>query len=291
MFKDQYTPKTCERTRRTLLATVGMTAFGGLAGCIGGEENDNGDTTETSSVPGLQLSLRADVGVTTDDQGQVTKWADQSGNGYDFSPPRAEARPGLTEETSVGTPALSFNGDGQFLLREDTAGIANDSARTFVIACRLTDTAERSPFFMQGKFNATDENANAYGVEANTYRTAGERFGVYLISVANDSERGTDTNYHIHTIQTESFPELEEIRNTTTYYVDGTETSFAHTGGGAFNSPFDGTASAVGAFPQENPGASHTGEIAEIRAYNRALSDDERSAVESTMADRYGIDI
>jgi hypothetical protein len=286
MYEDQRT-ETENTNRRAILATVGTTALGAVAGCLGGDDSKNGD----DSIPGLQLSLRADSGVTTDDQGRVETWADQTDNGHDFSSLRPAARPGLSEETASGTPALTFNGEGQFLLREDTTGIPNDSARTFVVVSRLTDPAARSPMFMQGRLNATGGNSNAYGIEANTFNTAGERFGVYLISVANDSERETDTNYHIHTIRTESFPALEDIRNTTTYYVDGAETPFEHTGGGTFNSPFDGSASSIGSFSQEQPGVTHTGEIAEIRAYDRALTEDQRSTVESELADRYGIGI
>jgi hypothetical protein len=254
----------------------------------GGEIATESDESETDS-PSPVLSLSADTGVTADSEGQVETWADQSGNGYDFSPPRAEARPELTEDAAGGNPALTFDGEGQFLLREDTLGIPDDSARTFVIVCKLDDIDVRSHFFFQGTLNASDAGSNFYGVEANTYNTVGERFGVYLVSVANDSERETDSNYHIHTIRTESFPTLEDIRDTTTYYVDGAETPFSHTGGGAFNSPFEGDSTAIGATPKEDPPITHTGEIAAIRVYDTALSSSERESVESELADTYGI--
>lgn len=273
--------------RRPLLAAAGAATLGGLAGCFGGGTTDTG----AQSVSGLRLALRADAGVTTDDEGRVETWADQSDNDYDFSPPRAEARPGVSEDAAGGNPALMFDGQGQLLLRKDTLGIPDDSARTFVVVSRLTDVAARSPFFFQGRLNATGTDSNAYGVEANTFKTAGERFGVYLISVAHDAERTTDTNYHVHTIRTESFPTLDGLRSTTTYYVDGAQSGFEHTGGGVFNSPFEGNASAVGGFAQEAPSVTHTGEIAEVRAYDRALEDDERSSIESALADKYGIEI
>ena len=276
--------------RRALLAAIGTAALGGLAGCSG-SGGDDGTTTPGEGVAGLRVALRADENLTTDGQGRVETWGDRSGNGYDFAPPRAAARPGMTEEAAGGNPALTFDGEKQFLLREDTLGIATDSARTFVVVSRLTDRLGRSPFFFQGKLNATGASSNAYGLEVNTFNTAGERFGVYLISVANDAERETDTRYHIHTLRTESFPTLEGLRDTTTYYIDGVETPFEHTGGGTFNSPFEGNASAIGAFPNEDTSTTHTGEIAEIRAYDRALTDDERSTIESALADRYGIDL
>jgi hypothetical protein len=274
-----------------LVTTVGV----GLAGCSGDETEPTGSASGTGGAggngPSPVLSLSADMGVTTDSDGQVETWADQSGNGYDFSPPRAEARPGLTQNAAGGNPALTFDGDGQFLLREDTLGIPDDSARTFVVVSKLDDIDVRAHFFFQGTLNASGADSNFYGVEANTYNTVGERFGVYLVSVANDSERETDSNYHIHTIRTESFPTLEEIRDTTTYYVDGAETSFSHTGGGAFNSPFEADSTAIGANTKEDPSGTHTGEIAAVRVYDSALSSSERESVESNLADTYGISI
>lgn len=281
------------RSSAGLVATVGV----GLAGCFsdgsGPTESATGSATGTTggsaSGPSPVLSLSADMGVTTDSNGQVESWADQSGNGYNFSPPRSEARPGLTQNAAGGNPALTFNGDGQFLLREDTLGIPDDSARTFVIVSRLDDIEARAQFLFQGTLNASDSGSNFYGVEANTYNTAGERFGVYLVSVANDAQRQTDTNYHIHTLRTESFPVLDDIRDTTTYYVDGAETPFSHTGGGTFNSPFEGNSTAIGANTKEDPSISHTGEIAAVRVYDTALSSSDRESVESDLADTYGI--
>jgi hypothetical protein len=276
-------------TRRSLLATVGAATLGGVAGCLG--DSGDGGTVTPDDLPGLRLSMRADRGVTTDDKGRVESWIDQSEQDYEFTARGGESLPGLAENAAGGKPAITFDGDGQYFLREDTLGIADGRARTVVVVSRLTDTEARSPFFMQGRLDASGGGSNAYGLEANTFNTDGERFGVYLVSVANDAERATDTNYHVHTLRTRSFPVLEDIRETTTYYVDSTETAFSHTGGGAFNSPFQGTASAIGAFPERDAGTTLSGEIAAIRVYNRALSTDERTTVETTMADRYGIDL
>jgi hypothetical protein len=303
MAGDQYSRGIGTTRRRTLLAAVGTATLGGLAGCSGGDTTDtddeepgeygNDDTTDTeaTAIPGLRLALRADTGVTTDDEGRVETWADQSGNGYDFSVDTPEWRPTITKEAVNGQPALTFDGEDDYFLREDTLGIDNDSPRTFVVVSRLADPTRRSKFLSQGKLDSGGGDSNFYGIEANTWHTAGERFGVYLISVAHDSEHSTDTNYHVHTLRTESFSNLEEIRNTSTYYVDGSESPISHTGGGTFNSPFEGDSTAIGSFTHSNGGGGHFGEIAEIRVYDRALTDDERSTVESTLADRYGLDL
>lgn len=273
------------RRRRTVLAAVGSGTLAGLAGC-GGILGSG-----SSGIGGLRLALRADGEVTTDSEGRVETWVDGSDEGNDFSTPRPASRPTLTEDAVGGSPALTFDGDDDYLLREDTLGIPDDGARTVVVACRLAETTPRSPFFVQGTLGSAGEESNHYGLEANTFNTAGERFGVYLVSVGHDAKRATDTGYHVHTLRTGSFPGLEGIRESTTYYVDGAETAFAHSGGGTFNDTFRADASAVGAFPAEETGDTHHGEIAEVRVYDRALPAGDRETVESEVADRYGIDL
>lgn len=284
-------PSPCS-SRRAVLGAIGAGTLTALAGCSGGGDggsSENGGDDTGTDEPSPVLSLSADTGVTTDSEDMVEIWVDQSGNGYDFSPPRTEARPGITENAAGGNPTLTFDGEDQFLLREDTLEIPNDSARTFVTVSRLDDIDVRSAFFFQGKRNSSGEDSNFYGLEANTFNTTGERFGVYLISVAHDSERETDSNYHIQTLRTESFPTLEDIRDTTTYYVDGEEMQFSRTGGGNKNSPFEGDSTAIGAFTVEQPSDSDTGEIAAVRVYDTALSSSERESVESDLSDTYGI--
>ncbi len=283
-MEDRRDSPTTRMRRRTVLASIGTGALAAVAGCTGGGGGDGGG-------PSAALRLSADEGVTTDDQGRVETWADQSGNGYDFAVDTAAWRPTLTEDAVEGQAALTFDGEDDYLLREDTLGIDNDSPRTFVVVSRLADTTSRSPFLMQGKLDASGLNSNSYGIEANTFNTAGERFGVYLISVAHDSEHPTDTNYHVHTLRTESFSNLEEIRDSTTYYVDGAESPINHTGGGTFNSQFEGDSTAIGAFARSDGGGGHVGEIAAVRVYDSALTDSERDSVESDLSDTYGISL
>ena len=58
----------------------------------------------------------------------------------------------------------------------------------------------------------------------------------------------------------------------------------------ARNSPFAADSTALGAFPGSSPGAVLHGELAEVRVYDRALDDEERSSVEPSLATKYGID-
>jgi hypothetical protein len=70
-----------------------------------------GDTPQL--IPNLGLWLKADAGVTLD-TGAVQAWADQSGNGRDFSAPAPTNRPAYSG-TLNGLPVLTFDGGTDYL--------------------------------------------------------------------------------------------------------------------------------------------------------------------------------
>jgi len=278
--------ETVGSSRRRVLASVG--ALAGLAGCTDALPGGSDATPTASGVDGLRLWLHPESGTETNGD-TVRTWQDASPNGYDFTQEDGALQPTLVEDAVAGNSALRFDGEDDRFVRRDALGITPDSARTFVVVCRLSDPAARSPYLMQGVFDATGGESNAYGLEANTFNTAGERFGTYLVSVAHDSERSTNTNYNVHVVRTADFPELGAIEESTSYYVNGEEVPIEHTGGGVRNSPFAGESTAIGAFPQSSPSTLMHGEIAEIRVYDRALDEGDRSTVEADLLDTYGI--
>jgi hypothetical protein len=86
--------------------------------------------TPTQTLPvsaGLQLWLRADASVTTNNSGVVTKWADQSGLGNDALATDPTHAPTLQLNSLNGLPTLRFNGTPQYL---DVANSANISGLT-----------------------------------------------------------------------------------------------------------------------------------------------------------------
>lgn len=244
-------------------------------------------TDDTAALNGLQLWLHPDSETSTTDSG-VETWRDDSGNDYDLTQSDQSLRPSLVENAVNGHSVLRFDGEDDRLLRRDALGISDDSARTFVVVSKLSDPAARSPLFMQGTYDSSDTDANYYGLEANTFRTDGERFGLYLVSVAKDTETPTDTDYNVHVLQTGDFADLSAMETSTTYHINGQETSFSDTPGGARNSPFAADSTALCAFPASSP-STLTGEVAEVRVYDRTLTEDERSSVESSLMDKYGI--
>jgi hypothetical protein len=237
---------------------------------------------------GLQLLLNGNTAVASA-EGNVELWEDVTGDGFNFTQSDPAKRPTLIEEAVNGYPALRFDGEDDHFVRDGTLGISNDSARTVAVVCKLTDLAARSPYLMQGKFGATDTESNAYGLEANTYGTASERFGLYLISAAKDAELSTDTNYNVHVLRTGDASSLSAMEESTTYHVNGQQIPFTDTEGGVENDQLEADSTAIGAFPESDPSVLMHGEIAEIFVFDRALPDSERSALEQGLFEKYGL--
>ncbi|MCY2967826.1 MAG: PSD1 and planctomycete cytochrome C domain-containing protein [Planctomycetota bacterium] len=63
----------------------------------------------------LVLHLRADLGVETDSEGRLTRWADQSPAGHHATQAEAESRPAVVQDSIQGHAALSFDGKRRFL--------------------------------------------------------------------------------------------------------------------------------------------------------------------------------
>lgn len=283
-------------TRRKMLAATGALTTAGLAGCTeqtgesGTATNTPTETPVTSMPDGLTLWLHPESETVTGDQG-VETWRDDSGNGYDLTQSVDQYRPALVEDAVAGNAALQFDGEDDHLLREDTVGVANDSARTFVVVAALSDRNARSPLLTQGTYGANGGEVNHYGLEANTFNTSGNRFGAFLVNDAYDSERETDTEYHVHTLRTETFPDAADIQSSTTYYVDGSEAAISVAASSdSDGTEFAGDTTALGSFALPSPSEVMHGSIAEVRVYDRALGDNEREFVESALLEQYGID-
>jgi len=249
---------TLHATRRTMLAATGAVTLGGLAGCTGltDQETEAGTATETptrtpvTSMPdGLTLWLHPGSETVVGEDG-VETWRDDSGNGNDLGQSVGDYRPALVEDAVAGTAALAFDGEDDHLLREDTVGVSNGSPRTFVVVAALSDRSVRSPMLTQGVYGSNGAEVNHYGIEANTFGTSGNRFGAFLVDAAYDTERGTDTEYHVHTLRTETFPDAAAVQSSTTYYVDGSETAIQVTASGdSSGTEFAGDATALAPSP------------------------------------------
>ena len=68
------------------------------------------------SISGLRVHLRADLGITKDGSDKVATWADQSGNGLDFTQPDyADWKPVWLATSGTGQPTIRFDGSNDNL--------------------------------------------------------------------------------------------------------------------------------------------------------------------------------
>lgn len=62
------------------------------------------------SISGLRVHLRADLGITKDGSDLVSAWADQSGNGLDFTQATGANQPLWLATSGTGQPTVRFDG-------------------------------------------------------------------------------------------------------------------------------------------------------------------------------------
>lgn len=70
---------------------------------------------EPEAVQNAALWVRADAGVSTDADGKLTQWTDQSGNGHNGTPLKSAKTPVLVQNSIGGKPALQFKDGDQII--------------------------------------------------------------------------------------------------------------------------------------------------------------------------------
>lgn len=119
------------RFRWSILACTFL-CFGAFAQMAQGQ-------TEPDDLPGLELWLRSDVGLTVSETGKVGEWQDQSGQGNHATQVSGSLKPNFVEDVLFGYPSVRMDGFNDFmvfpeintirtvfwLVREDTDANAN----------------------------------------------------------------------------------------------------------------------------------------------------------------------
>ncbi len=232
---------------------------------------------------GLALWLRADMGLATLDGGAVCRWDDISGKTHPFAP--GSATPPALDPTGIkGKPGVSFIGPNHHLYRPDVIGLAATSGRTIAAFGRTVDTTRRFQYFVQG---TTGSAGTYFGLDANTFSTAGSREGVYVTNNAYDSNVATSANPRSHVFSISSFTPGGALPGVLAYAVDGVDTTLTRNAGGLGNGTVEdfstANVTAIGAGVAGFTGA----ELGELLVYDHALTLAERLAVSQYFAARY----
>ncbi len=216
----------------------------------------------------LRLWLRADLGVTTDSLGGVQSWADQSGEGRDAIQPTESRRPTVSATGVGGRAALSFN--GQFL----TAPLNIDPATVPDVTMLVVFNSKTAATTRRGLLSHDD---GGYDRTIGLDDRSGTNFGYFTGSYANSFfTLVPDTSYLVtamYTPTTFSGWLNGEQKVDAAPVANGSGLSVFHIGGNVAFSEY------------------WLGDIVEVIVYYRALTSDERSALETGLGRRYGIPV
>lgn len=125
----------------------------------------NGNSFSPNKLPNLSLWLRSDLGITLNGS-NVSSWADQSGNGRDFTQGTAAAQPAYVSSGGAkNRPYLDFDGVNDYLYR--ASGWSPTGAQTVIIVFK-TDAAP-SPGVAAGILGISDAGTGQIDIENIVY--------------------------------------------------------------------------------------------------------------------------
>ncbi len=223
---------------------------------------------------GLQLWLKADAGTTTDANGGVTQWLDQSGKGNNALQIDPTASPVLTNNAVNGKPALRFDGANDFLEVADSDSVSLTNDLTTFFALRFTDFATFRAIWTKTSNNLPNPT-DMYVQPSN------RRFRLYRGSGVASGIQPSDANepFNAGAFLLAGF--TLGANNVTHYFnglLNGNSTMTV--------TPTDGNGPLrIGR--RMDTSTWMKGEIAEIVIFDRALPASERLSVERYLAEKY----
>jgi len=230
---------------------------------------------------GLTLWLRGDRGVYATDQHRVCAWADQSANKFLFKA-SSGTRP-LWGAASLGAQSgIDFDTTTSLLSITGVLGIPATSGRTFIAVVQSVDTTGRFAAVQQGQSGSP---GTYLGMDANTFNTAGSHEGVYICNNSYDAAASTSTAARVHVYTIDTMVPGQPVLTNIDYRVNGAPQMLSRDSGGLGNGNIEDFSGAN--FTLVAAGAHAI--MAEAIIYNRALSIEERGAVETALKTRYGI--
>jgi hypothetical protein len=259
--------------------------------------------TLPDDLPGLQLWLRPDAGVTTNAAGRVEAWADQSGNARDAARSGTAGTLKLVMREGIGAlPAVQFAGgtDNAFLSVAPYTPDATNDLTVFVVARALpqADTGTIRPLV----------SAGPPGSGQGLFCIAGSRpwsdVGKTIPSVGALGCFGRGYGSSVPYSEFAATNDLPNFAPGAGHVAVMTLDAAANSGKGRFAAFFDGiarrTANGTSTTPAAGPVAiggtpavnsyRFDGFIGDVLIYDRVLSDDERNAVGWYLQSRYGLE-
>ena len=220
------------------------------------------------SFAGLRLWLKADTGVSRDNNGSVVTWQDQSGLRHDVQQLTTASKPGYEAGGINGRPTIKLNGS-QFLTGVTTAALKPESI-TILAVYKTAAVNTWAPIVLQPYASGGwSPPYYAWGLGA-TYESDGSPMLHTAIGGAwKTSRSGVPTP-----LNTPVFAAAVYDKNSgSSLYVNGD-----HKGGLTLSGPITYSTGNTFYLGRNPVGEALNGEIAEVLVYDRVLSAAEREA-------------
>ncbi|MGA2659072.1 MAG: LamG-like jellyroll fold domain-containing protein [Verrucomicrobiota bacterium] len=233
-----------------------------------------GQGPATPPASGLVLWLRADKGVTTNSDGTVAEWADQSGLGNNAFQTNSAAAPMLVINAATSRPALEFNGtSSQYLDVASAPSVVIQGDISSFCAFNVADVATAHTLW--GKTTNDFAFPWDYGtvVGGNLFIGRGNNNGVAPVYSSGAVEPGSP-----------AVAGFTVAGSLASLYIDGEPAGSGVFGYGALDV---GTPLRIGSL--DDLTNQFAGTISEVLIYNRALSGNDLVQVNTYLAGRSSI--
>lgn len=229
-------------------------------------------------VPVLTTWFRADAITGVANGATLATWTDSSGNGFTATQPTAGQRPTYIQNSLNGLPVVRFNSTNQTYL-----AFSRPVQDNFTILCvfRSSRGIGTGVNFWDGAGLVNGEmptTVNDFGLSLNTNGRILAGTGNPDVTIASSASTFTNGSPHLIVFKRTRLTGALEL------YVDGTPQGTATGGKQILNAPAQ---LVLGA--QQTLINFLTGDIAEVKIYDQALSDSDRVAEENALACKYGL--
>jgi probable HAF family extracellular repeat protein len=223
------------------------------------------NTFTATNLAGARLWLHAAAGLTTNASGQISVWADQSGNGNNATQNTANNQPLWVANAINGRPVVRFDGvNDSFALPNFLAGTVTQ-AEVYVVVKATADVPATTRSLW--RLGASGSGSVTY---PSTAGTIGEDFGSTGLKSIGDPAQPLD-QYHLYNVSARVGEWVARFNGVVQHSTTNNPTV------NFWNPPTLGAASFF-----------FSGDVAEMIIYNRPLAVQERDTISGYLQHRYG---